>query len=817
MSTLDDEHSGPSRRSVLRAGAAFGALAATTASGLAGATPAAATPAAASTSTTTSTAADAAPYDTIRTQWLATMIGDVPSSDSVVTDYVTDLAATAKSLWNSLDTSSDRTYLWADLDSSTVSAVQTSAAGRLRTLALALKTPGSTLAGDTDLRDDVIYAVEWFLQHKYGGSVSKYDNWWDFQLGIPLALNDVCVLLYSELSGRSSGNYVQIAMTAIEKYLPDPNVTNGGTSTGANRNWACAITIVRGALTGDGDTIAAAKTAYAKLFAYSTSGDGFYRDGGFIQHSSFAYVGAYGVSLLQYITYSMLAVQGTAYAFSSGAVSLLTTWVQQNYRPWLYRGEMMDMVRGRALSRYYETDARTGRLTVATLVQLAAVLPAADAATLRAQCKGWIASATSQPLFTYDPAPIEQVRIASIVQGRKLVTDSTVTAAAESTASVIATSMARAVHRRPGYALGIAMDSTRIKPYESENQENLLGWYTGEGATYLYLPASNGHWANEYWPTADKYRLAGTTVEVKHLDPGASRGSTNTWAGGVVQGDVTAVGMGLSFAKQTLRAKKSWFCLGDTVVALGAGITASDGVDVQSVIENRNTGPNGSTTPIVDGTTVLTTPSDSPTTFHPGWVYIPGVGGYVFPTGPAVAVARRDLTGAWTDMDTRGTHEDDTSYTRRFIGLWFDHGVDPSNASYAYLQLPGATQAQTSAAAVSDDVAVLSNTADVQTVRQASTGVTATNVWSSGTAAVGGVAVDRTGCVVVRNTGGVLTVGVSDPTQALTGSVTVTLSTSASSVTSKDDGVTVVSTSPVTLRVAVEGAGGRTFTATFAK
>ncbi|MFZ7086561.1 polysaccharide lyase 8 family protein [Curtobacterium sp. RRHDQ10] len=799
MQRNEAHSSGPSRRTVLQVGAAaIGGLAAASTVGLG--------PIGAAVAATTPTV-----YDRIRANWLATLVGSVDTSVAVVADYVKAAAATAQTLRNSLDTSSDRTYLWADLDSSTISAVQTTAIGRIRTLALALKTPGSTLYQDADLSDDIVSAVEWFLAHKYGGTVAKYNNWWDFEIGIPLALNDVCVLMFDELGTTD----VATAMAAIKKYAPDPDITNGGTSTGANRNWACSIAIVRGALSGDSTLLSTAKTAYSKLFAYSTSGDGFYPDGGFIQHDHYAYTGAYGVSLLQYITYSMLAVQGTTYAFSSNAVSLVTTWVQQNYRPWLYRGEMMDMVRGRALSRFYETDARTGRLVIATLAQLTAVLPTADAATLKAQIKGWIAAATFQPFFTYDPAPVEQVRIPSIVRGHGIDTANTVTAVGESTASVIATSMARAVHRRPGFAFGIAMDTATIHPYESENQENLLGWYTGEGAVYLYLPASNGHWANEYWPTASKYHIPGTTVESVHVASGASRRSSNTWAGGVVQGDVTAVGMGLAPTNEDLRAKKSWFCLADTIVALGAGITASDGNDVITFIESRNIGPNGSTTPVIDGSTVLTTPDSTPTTFTPDWVHIPGVGGYVFPSTTTVQATRADQSGYWTSMDNRGTYEDDTEHTRRFITLAIDHGTDPTNKSYAYFQLPAATQAQTSAAAASDDITVLSNTADVQTVRQASTGVTATNVWVSGQPAVGGISIDKTGCVVVRNSGGTLTVAVSDPTQALTGQVTVTLDTSASSLTAKDDGVTVVSTSPVTLRIDVDGADGGTFTATF--
>ncbi|WIB16615.1 polysaccharide lyase 8 family protein [Curtobacterium sp. MCPF17_050] len=797
--TESAQPSGPSRRTVLVGAAAVAALAGT--GSLVPGTAARAVGTAA-----------VSPFATVRSQWLATLIGDVDLGDPVVARYVADLAAAAAPVWDALDTGTGRTYLWADLDSSSTSALQTTAIGRLRTLALALKTPGSALTGDATLAADLVSAFDWFLANKYGGGVRRYDNWWDFQIGIPLALNDVCLLLHDQLSAAQ----IDTGMTAIRKYAPDPRVTAEMTSTGANRNWACSIAIVRGALSEDGAVIADAKNAYAPVFDYATSGDGFYPDGGFVQHEYHPYNGSYGFSLLQYLTYSMLAVRGTQWSFTAARLDRVVDWVEDNFRPWIHAGAFMDMTRGRALSRFYQTDHRLGHLTVATLVQLADVLPTSDAAALRSVCKGWIAADTTQPYFAYDDVPIEQVRIPSIVRGRALVADAAVPTAAESTRSVVATSMARAVHRRPGFALGIAMDSTTIKPYETANDENLQGWYTGEGATYLYLPGKPGHWANQYWPTADKYRIPGTTVQVKPLALGAGRGSTNTWTGGVVQDDVSVVGMGLSFAKQTLRARKSWFGFGDVVLHLGAGITSSDGVRVETVVEQRNTGLDGQTVPVVDGRAALTTPSSTATTLTPRWVHVPGTGGYVFPAGTAVRALREDRSGRWTDMDHRGTYEDDTTRTRRFVTLWLDHGVDPTDATYSWLQLPGATQAQVSAAAASDDVVVLANTASLQAARQISTGVTALTAWASGTPAIGGSRIDRTGCVVVRRDSDGVVVSVSEPTQRLTGVVTITVDGPAGALRSVDPRITVRSTSPdLVLTVDVSGAAGRTATARF--
>lgn len=760
----------------------------------------------------TESAADSPDSDfgRIRDQWRATLVGRYDASDPVIATYVRAAAAAARPLWTTMEKSADRSYLWRDLDSSTVSAVQRNNIGQLRTLALALKSPGSSLAGDPRLKADLISAMDWFLAKKYTSSGEPYDNWWDWEIGIPLALNDFCVLLYDDLEPSQ----IRAAASAISHFAPDPTKTGGQPSTGANRNWACAIAILRGALSRDADVIDDAKSAIRAIFPYSSTGDNFYSDGGFVQHESFAYTGGYGLSLVQYLTYSMVATSGTRWRFNPMQLARAFDWTQLNFRPWIYAGALMDMNRGRNISRFYETDHRTGRLAVATLLQLAAVMPGEYARTIRSQCKGWIVADRYQPFFLFDPIPIEQVRLSSIAAGRKLMADASIRAARESTSSVVATSMARAVHRRPGFAYAVAMDTATIKPYESANQENLQGWYTGEGGVYLYLPNQVGHWADAYWPTADKYRVPGTTVSTRRLKPGEARATENTWAGGAVLDGATALGMSLN--SPTLRGRKSWLCIGDLIVCLGAGITGSDGHHVETVIEQRNTGEFGKVAPVVDGDTVLRSPTSNPMTASPSWVWIPGTGGYVFPAGGRVHVMRNDRCGRWTEMDTRGVYDDSTLYRRRFITLWFDHGVDPVESSYAYFQLPGAARARTANLFYSGAVRILANTSRVQAVTMPAGGATVVNFWSPGALPRQEIQVDRPASVVLTHRGNEFAVGLSDPTGQQKGSSTLRLGRAAARLLSADPGVTVLASRPTTvLRFDVAGAGGKTLVARF--
>ncbi|GAA4175139.1 polysaccharide lyase 8 family protein [Gryllotalpicola koreensis] len=768
-------------------------------------------------------------FDRFRLQWLATLVADYDTGDAALVAYVEDTAAVASGFWRGatpLNTSTSRSYLWSDLESTTVSAEMTSTIVRLRQLALALKTPGSSLSDSAELKADILSALDWFLGSRYNLQKS-YDNWWDWQIGTPQALNDVCVLMYDDLAPGQ----LATAMAAIAHYEPDPAVTGGTTSTGANRNWACAITMLRGALSRDQATIDSARLKLETIFPYASSGDGMYPDGGFVQHVYYAYTAGYGVSLLQVLSYMMVSAVDTPWAFSSAQTAEVFDWTQNNFAPWIYGGGFMDMLHGRGISRFYETDRRIGRLALGVLLQLAGAFPAESARVLRSQLKGWLTSYDSysfaggtpgeqQPsFFTYDPVPIQQVSLPSVVLGRQLMNDTSIPAAAESTRTVISTSMARAVHRRPGFAMGFAMETKAIRPYESANGENLMGWYQGEGAVYLYVPSQLGHWANEWWPTANKCRIPGTTVVQKQPVLGKAQRSTvtNTWAGGALLDGNAAVGMGLKFLTQPLTAKKSWFCIGDAIVCLGAGVTSTDGNTIETIIEQRNIGPNGKTVPVIDGTP-FTKLGSSPTSFTPSWAHIPKAGGYLFPVvGTRVQAIREDRTGRWTDMDNRGTYEDDTLYSRRFITFWFDHGVDPQNDTYAYIQLPGAAQADVEAAAQTmAGVTIFANTAQVQAVSR--DGLTMANFWDAGAPVTNGISVSAPVSVIVSRKAGELVIAVSDPTKALTDDVMVTVQGSAKHVVAVDSGVTVLQTkSQVSIRVAVASAAGKTFVARFSR
>ena len=78
------------------------------------------------------------------------------------------------------------------------------------------------------------------------------------------------------------------------------------------------------------------------------------------------------------------------------------------------------------------------------------------------------------------------------------------------------------------------------------------------------------------------------------------------------------------------------------------------------------------------------------------------------------------------------------------------------------------------------------------------------------------IAVNSKSSVITLESSNNIAVGISDPTQTNTGSVTVTLNRAASGLLSADPGVTVVQLAPqIILSVNVNGSHGKTFQASF--
>ncbi|MGW0817721.1 polysaccharide lyase 8 family protein [Streptomyces viridiviolaceus] len=718
----------PTRRAVLLAAA----LAATLPPALATRATAAAEPA-------------ADPYDALRRRWLDIALGT--GYDPAAEPYASRLAETGELARGFAATMTPApTSLWPGRPFDPPAGI-TFSYGRLWTMTQAYVQQGTGSTGDEALLAAVLRGLDHLSATVYNPTTTRYGNWWEWQIGSPRLLTDITAALYDHLGS----DRVAAACAAVDHFVPDSALGDyTGTSTGANRVDLCRSVALRGILGRNPAKIALARDALSPVFPYVTEGDGLYTDGSFVQHTWVAYSGTYGQVLLDGLGRLFTLLAGSEWEVTDPARQIVLDSVEHAYAPLIHDGLVMDGVNGRAISRgllrsddrhVMRSDHFHGQQLIAAMAILAGGASDNERRRWYARIKGWIERDTVTPVLT---AP--QFPVADLARLRAIA-DSPVEAAPEPTGHRLFAAMDRAVHRGPGFTAGLAMASDRIAHYECGNGENPRGWHTGAGMLSWWPAGRSDQYTDWFWPTVDWYRLPGTTVSTKRLPDraggewGAPKPAVR-WVGGTTDGEYAAVGQHLKGLGSTLEARKSWFFLADAVICLGAGITCSDGVPVETVVDNRNLGEGG-TDPFVRG---------------PDWAHLEGHGGWIVPEGDLRAL-REDRTGAWSDINSTSTTE---RRTRRWQTLWLDHGTDPTDAGYVYVLMPGASR-RTVARRAADRrwLSVLANDAGCQAVAVPALGLTAANFWRAGTA--GPLTATAGASVLVRRRGRTATLCVSEP------------------------------------------------------
>jgi len=147
---------------------------------------------------------------------------------------LTSIESNARNNWNSLQKTPNRVTLWTDTASTTVSAQITTAWSRLNTMALAWATPGQSLYNDAALLADIRGGMAWMEQYRYSARSKEYDNWWDWEIGVPLQLGDLLVLVFNELTPDEIARYT----AAIDHFDSDPRIHRRQSSVEVHRRCA---------------------------------------------------------------------------------------------------------------------------------------------------------------------------------------------------------------------------------------------------------------------------------------------------------------------------------------------------------------------------------------------------------------------------------------------------------------------------------------------------------------------------------------------------------------------------------------------------
>lgn len=493
-------------------------------------------------------------FDQMRERYYLTLVPDADLSDTLVQRRINALDDAAGPFWKSLNKAPDRGWLWEENKDTTVSMMMGGNFAKLNTLAAAYRTKGSRYYGNPEMKADILAGLDWAIANRYNPSVEWYDNWWDWVIGVPMTLNNTLVLMYDDLSPEQ----LRAALGAMDHFAPD--VTYEGAATGANKIWQCGIMAVRGILGQNPDQLKMAVDGLGTEFKYVTGKDGFYEDGSFVQHQWHPYTGGYGRSMLSQMADLIALLSDTPWAVPQPYEAMLYEWIHNGYEPLVYRGAMMDMVRGREISRPGCTDRWAGHSILVSMLRLSEVAPAAEKERLQAFVKANVLSDDNRDFMQDVPTYL-------LASARALMADGEVKPEAPQTLNKVFGAMDRAVHKRPGFALGIAMSSNRIENYETINGENLCAWYTGDGMTYLY-DNDLAQYSDSFWPTVNPYRMAGTTEDTRVREaktlpfgPGLLYAdgykSPQHWVGGSsIEGRYGMAGMWYDAQDCTLEAKK---------------------------------------------------------------------------------------------------------------------------------------------------------------------------------------------------------------------------------------------------------------------
>ncbi|PSL05875.1 hyaluronate lyase [Haloactinopolyspora alba] len=688
-------------------------------------------------------------------------------------------------------------------------------------IALATRTSGGTasdLDGNVDVQRRVLDALVRLHENYYGDqSQGYYGNWYHWEIGISTEVTRTLVLL-SEQVRQYRPELVATYVTSMDAYLR--NGTDGDVDldsrfhTGANLADITTNRILQGALLGDDARIDKAirdqLTVFATIDPYNLKHgvtDGYYADGSFIQHHSVAYTGSYGKALLSRVVQTMKILDGSGFADGDALVPVVQGWVADGFAPLIFEGWMMEIVKGRAVSR-----TRTGYADVAVVleavVDLASYAGGTDAAALKSYVK--FIRATSRA--SLDPARFDSP--VSIARYADIIDDDTVEPADlnPSARSVAFNAMDKNVHRRPGYAFALSRSSDRISKYEYMLGENLMPWFQGDGAHYLYLSGADQTEAFgvDYYTTVSPYGLAGVTAPVEqrrtipelygtqHYDnpdhpleftPASESQNTyvyfprgtNRLSGGatldaygvaaLVQSDDVAYAhkqQGILpddfVVYRNATATKSWFMLDDEIVVLAAGVGDPAGRAVTTTVDARIALPS-------DELAVTGARRDGGAWTGTGEGHLRWLRFANDTQGTAVGYTFLDDVSARVTLDevTRSRRvvresNPDTDVTRNVFGITVDHAAGAAPSALAYALVPGAS-ARLLESYADGRLGVVANRPEIQAVKHTGLGLVAANVFAAGRHEAAGVSVDGPASVIVRTRADrVRTVAVSDPT-----------------------------------------------------
>lgn len=703
-------------------------------------------------------------YSVLRARWASYFLGDksikfdqnlqneVNKVNVESTALLANLIIDKKGLWDDLPLNGDKNRQGIQLYATYQ---------RLFTLARAYKLPGGELENNPQLLEKLTESLTFLHQHFYHVGTAERGNWWQWQIGISRVVNNTLVILYEDVPKTLIHNYAETS----RYFVPRPTHLSEGygapyssaplmfESTGGNRTDNAQVVLIRGILDENTDEISSAVESLSTIVPLVKSGDGFYKDGSFIQHKDLPYSGTYGQVMVEGLGMLMGLVANTQWQVTDPNLQKIYPLLLSSFAPLIVDGKMMDMVSGRAVSR---TSGQNYIIGGAMLNAMLLYLPGAPQ-----QYKSQLAEFLKSQLSSQIEAARKPSKLLNSYQlAQQLIKDQTITAQPKRVTHKQFPNMDRVVHHRVNWSFGLAMHSDRVGNYECINGENLKGWYSADGMTYLYNDKSN-HFS-EFWPLVDAYKLPGTTAlqDQRELCSGQLSAQRNgrqramDWTGGAQLQQYGAVGMKFVNWNGDLSAKKSWFMFDNEIIALGSDIKNSGDTAAITTIENRKIATNVNIfvnnqkltrESAIEG--ILESMSIQDDSNQTAMNY------YSLDQQP-IKVSQQCRIGNWSDIGNNSGEVEGC-----FVEATIEHKTGQVG-SYAYVIVPEGLRDPVAKKAIT----IVANNSDVHAIEQNQLGIFAANFWDDSKAGI--VTSHSAMSIMLKTDGDIIQISVSNPTRS---------------------------------------------------
>ena len=709
-------------------------------------------------------------YKKIRENWLEYLTG-VPNKSNIAKMSKEELEETylgnekqADISYAKLNKNQDRTFLIEGYENMGDGVHVMRTYENIKNIAKAYATPNTKYYKNPEIKKELIEYLDWLYDNAYHEGLPENGNWWQWELGIPKHLNDIMVLLYDDIPYEKRMKYLKasqyfqpfaeysgVSPSASYSTSPDKRVSTGG-----NRIDTSIISFLRGVLMEDKVQVIDGAKAVADVGEYVTTRDGFYKDGSFIQHGNVAYNGTYASVLFDGLGSVLWLATGTQFEVKDERIDNVYESILNGYKYLFINGGVNDSVSGRATSRDNSSDISRGKdlLTSLSLLSIGAGKEYQD------EIKSLIKTVALEN-NSYNTIDKISNKIAKAIIRDIINDDSIKTLKVEGTKVYGAMDRAVSINEKGGKFV-LSMHSSRIANYETMNNENVKGWYIGDGMTYVY--GTDSETFTEYWPTVDRYHLPGVTNSLRERGDksGERRGQTTSkaWVGGSCNGKETFVGMDMISWNKATEMRKSYFMTDDGAILIAASnINSKDG-EVHTTIDNRI---------IKDGKiilngkeikedTVIENPQNISLNFNEN--YKGENIGYKIVYAPQLNLKKETRTGSWKNIGGTSTEE----ITKDYFTAYINHGKNPKRSGFAYIILPMYTQEEVDNYDVSRfEIVKLDKEAHI--IKDKKSRVTGINFWKDSPTKELGIKAYSTLSVLLKENDEFLELWVSDPTQ----------------------------------------------------